>query len=85
MNVQPVASSTGEVHIFDADETGLFWKCLPDKNLSLKGEKCSGGKKNEGRIKVLVCANMLRSCLCLLLEDLQNQGVSRMLEASHFK
>ena len=58
MNVQPVTSSTGEVHVFNADETGLFWKCLPDKTLSLKGEKCSGGKKNKGRITVLVCANM---------------------------
>ena len=45
-------------NIFNADETSLFWKCLPDKTLSMKGEKCSGGKKSKERITVLVCANM---------------------------
>ena len=44
--------------IFNADETGLFWKCLPDKSLSLKGERCIGGKRSKDRITVLVCANM---------------------------
>lgn len=31
--------------VFNADETGLFFKCLPDKTLAFKGEKCQGGKK----------------------------------------
>ena len=44
--------------IFNADQTGLFWKCLPDKTLSLKGEKCSGGKRSKDRITVLVCSSM---------------------------
>ena len=44
--------------IFNADETGLFWKCLSDKTLSLKGDKCSGGKRSKDRVTVLVCANM---------------------------
>ena len=48
-------------NIFNADETGLFWKCLPDKTLTLKGETCSGGKKSKDRITVLVCANMTGS------------------------
>ena len=30
--------------IFNADETGLFWKCLPDKTMRFKGDRCSGGK-----------------------------------------
>ena len=53
-------------HIFNADETGLFWKCLPDNTFTLKGEKCSGGKKSKQRLAVLVCANTsgVRSCLC---------------------
>ena len=46
------------VDIFNADKTGLFWKCLPDKTLHMKGEQCSGGKKSKERITVLVCANM---------------------------
>lgn len=31
--------------VFNADETGLFYRCLPNKTLALKGETCSGGKK----------------------------------------
>ena len=46
------------VDVFNADETGLFWKCLPDKTLHMKGEHCSGGKKSKERITVLICANM---------------------------
>lgn len=32
-------------NIFNADETGLFFKCLPTKTLAFKGDKCLGGKK----------------------------------------
>jgi hypothetical protein len=28
--------------IFNADETGLFFKALPDKTLAPKGEACKG-------------------------------------------
>ena len=44
--------------IFNADETGLYWRLLPDKTHSLSGEVCTGGKKSKDRVTVLVCANM---------------------------
>ena len=44
--------------VFNADESGLFWRLLPDKTLAFKGEKCFGGKKSKERITFLVCANM---------------------------
>ena len=44
--------------IFNADETGLFWRLLPDKTFSFKGDKCHGGKKSKERISLLVCSNM---------------------------
>ena len=44
--------------IFNADETGLFYRCLPTKTLALKGERCSGGKQSKERITVLLCCNM---------------------------
>lgn len=44
--------------IFNADETGLFFKLTPDKTLKFKGEKCIGGKLSKERITVLVAANM---------------------------
>lgn len=44
--------------IFNADETGLFYKLTPDKTLKFRGEKCSGGKLSKDRITVMVAANM---------------------------
>ena len=47
-----------EDDIFNADETSIFYKCLPDKSLALKGEKCTGGKKAKDRMTAMVAANM---------------------------
>ena len=35
--------------IFNADEFGLFYQCLPSKTYHLSGEKCSGGKSSKVR------------------------------------
>ncbi|GFO06404.1 tigger transposable element-derived protein [Plakobranchus ocellatus] len=40
------------------DETGLFFKCLPNRTLALKGEKGTGGKIPQERITLIVAANM---------------------------
>ncbi|GBO34733.1 hypothetical protein AVEN_235769-1 [Araneus ventricosus] len=40
--------------IFNAVETGLFYRILPDK-----GEKCSSGKISKERLTILLCCNML--------------------------
>jgi|UniRef100_A0A2S2QVQ0 hypothetical protein len=44
--------------IFNADETGLFFKCLPNQTLDFKHEKCFSGKRSKERITLLVCSNM---------------------------
>ncbi|XP_043469542.1 tigger transposable element-derived protein 4-like [Leptopilina heterotoma] len=44
--------------IYNADETGLFFKCLPNKTFAFQGEKCHGGKQSKERITILQCANM---------------------------
>ena len=36
--------------IFNADETGLFYKLLPNKTYTYKGDQCSGGKKSKERL-----------------------------------
>lgn len=36
-----------ERDIFNANETGLFFKCLPDKTLIFKNKKCHGGKMSK--------------------------------------
>ncbi|CAI6370038.1 unnamed protein product [Macrosiphum euphorbiae] len=45
-------------NIFNADETGLFYRALPDKTFSYKGESCSGGKIAKERLTVLLCVSM---------------------------
>ncbi|XP_046976413.1 tigger transposable element-derived protein 6-like [Vanessa cardui] len=44
--------------IYNADETALFFKCLPDKTFTFKGEKCHGGKQSKERLTLLQCVNM---------------------------
>ena len=43
--------------IFNCDETGLFFKMMPNKTLAFKGEPCHGGKLSKERITVLLCCN----------------------------
>ena len=43
--------------IFNADEFGFFYQCLPNKTLYLKSKKCSGGKNSKIRITGLAAAN----------------------------
>ena len=45
-------------NVYNLDETALFWRLLPDKTFSFKGEKCTGGKKSRERITVMLCCNM---------------------------
>lgn len=44
--------------IFNCDETGLFFKCLPSKTLAFKGDKCFGVKTSKERVTLLAGANM---------------------------
>ena len=42
---------------FNADETALYWRCLPYKTLGIVGEHTSGFKKSKERITILVICN----------------------------
>ena len=44
--------------VFNADELAIFYSLLPDKTLTFKGQKCSGGKRSKLRLTVLLGANM---------------------------
>lgn len=44
--------------VFNADETGLYYRALPTKTYALKNDKCSGRKTAKQRITILFCANM---------------------------
>ena len=44
--------------VYNADETAIFYRLLPDKTLEFKNVNCHGGKQSKERITALVCANM---------------------------
>lgn len=44
--------------IFNADESGLFFRMMPDRTLHVRGEPCHGTKQSKERITVMFCANM---------------------------
>nr|XP_039266303.1 tigger transposable element-derived protein 4-like [Styela clava] len=44
--------------VFYLDETGLFWRLLPNKTMSFMGERYTRRKKSKQRITLLVEANM---------------------------
>jgi len=57
-NLPDVLAGYSSNDIFNVDETGLFFKCLPDKTLMLKGKECSGGKYGKERITIMIGSNM---------------------------
>ena len=44
--------------IYNMDETGLFYRALPDRTLAIKGQECIGGKKAKDRITLALCVSM---------------------------
>lgn len=57
----PILQQYKAEDVFNADETGLYWRLLPDKTHAVAGETCSGGKNSKERVTVLVCTNMTGS------------------------
>ncbi|GBL74310.1 Tigger transposable element-derived protein 6 [Araneus ventricosus] len=43
--------------VFNANETGLFFQCFPNKTAVFKGEECHSGKQSKLRVTVLLAAN----------------------------
>ena len=50
-------SNYGLENIYNADELGLLYQCLPDKSYQLKTKQCSGRKHSKIRITGLAAAN----------------------------
>ena len=43
--------------IFNLDETGCFWRALPDRGFGQKGKQCKGGKKSKCRFTIAFLVN----------------------------
>lgn len=54
----PTLNNYEEKDIYNMDETGLFWKLVPDKSFAFKNDRCKGQKKSKDRVTVLLCCNM---------------------------
>ena len=54
----PLLERYSEDDIYNVDETGLFFKLLPDRTYTLKGESCHGGKLSKERVTLLLGSNM---------------------------
>jgi hypothetical protein len=59
IKVKQLISSYEPRNIYNADETGLFCKILPNKTLSFKNEICTSGKKSKERLTVMLCVNLI--------------------------
>ena len=53
--------------IFNADETGVFFRTLPDRSLVVKGDSCKGGKRAKDRITALIACSAAGEKLPLLV------------------
>ncbi|GBO12683.1 Tigger transposable element-derived protein 6 [Araneus ventricosus] len=47
--------------VFNADKTGLFFQCLPNKTAAFKGEEYHGGKQSKFRVTVLLTSSYDRT------------------------
>ena len=43
--------------IWNLDETGCFWKTLPDQGFGQRGKECKGGKNSKQRLTVAFIVN----------------------------
>ena len=50
--VPEIIEGYAEDDIWNMDETGVFWKTLPDRGFGLKGKECIGGKKSKQQLTI---------------------------------
>ena len=68
VDMQTVADWNGKIedlvagydprNVYNGDETGLFFRVLPSKTLTLGCDKCTGGKLSKERLTLYICANI---------------------------
>jgi len=82
-NLQDLLKDYEPHNVFNADETALFYKCLPDRTMTFKNEKCHGGKHSKERVTILLATNMsgTEKLKPLIIGKLKNRDVLRV---SHY-
>ncbi|GBN88350.1 hypothetical protein AVEN_259635-1 [Araneus ventricosus] len=66
-------------NIFNADETTLFFQCLPQKTMTFKKDLkgCFGGKQSKARLTVMLDTNMTGPQKLKPSEEAKIQNVSK--------
>ena len=57
MRLSTIIEHYDPTDVFNCDETGLFYKLMPDSSLVIDKNDCRGGKKSKERYTVMLCAN----------------------------
>lgn len=52
-----ITSGYDQCDIYNMDETGLFFRAMPDRSLVIKGSDCAGGKKSKDCLTVALCVS----------------------------
>ena len=55
--LQSICEGYEKKDIFNADETGLFYRALPTRTMAVQGDEARGGKKAKDRITVLIACS----------------------------
>ena len=55
--LKSICEGYSRANIFNADETGLFYRALPTRSMVAKGDEARGGKKSKERISVLLACS----------------------------
>ena len=58
---QDILQTYDSKDIYNCDETGIFYKMLPDKSMIFKSESAHGTKSSKERLTVMVASNMTGS------------------------
>jgi hypothetical protein len=73
-------------NVFNMDETGFFFRALPDSTLSHAAQSCKGGKQGKDRvIVVLTCFAMGEKLLPWIIEKSKNPRAFRGVDMNKFK
>ena len=71
--------------VWNKDETGSFWKALPEKSLSERGKRCRGGKNSKQRVTVAFFVNAAggKESPVLIGKSKKPRCFSKLKDASH--
>ena len=79
----PILERYDPYNIYNANETGLYWRLLPDKTHAVSGEMCTGGKLSKERITILVCSSMTGSDKLPLFSNWKIQEIEMLQGVSY--